>query len=292
MSQLISIPKIYLCYLFMGLMLFSSCQKDDNNQPSSKLSNLEKAKMTIQALHDGDTTTIQKYVSSQHFIQHSINHSDGLDGLLQSIKNGAFDQSSIKMMRNLENDNYVVLHSEYTEDSLKSAKFNVFRFEDGLIVEHWDNRQSMGPANASGRTMLDGHTEKSDTEKSASNRELVTKYLENVMLKLDFDSITNYIDSTQFIQHSPLMGDGYKSMVERMNALMSLGHSYHYEKIHQVISEGNFVFAMSGGTFGTDQKPTAFFDLYRLENDLIVEHWDVIESIPEDNSWPHNNGKF
>jgi len=29
-----------------------------------------------------------------------------------------------------------------------------------------------------------------------------------------------------------------------------------------------------------DDKPSIFYDFYRVENAMIVEHWDVIEEIP------------
>jgi predicted SnoaL-like aldol condensation-catalyzing enzyme len=35
---------------------------------------------------------------------------------------------------------------------------------------------------------------------------------------------------------------------------------------------------MSEGLF--DGKPTAFYDLYRLEEGKQVEHWDVLETVP------------
>ena len=47
---------------------------------------------------------------------------------------------------------------------------------------------------------------------------------------------------------------------------------------------------MSEGLF--DAKPTAFYDLYRVENDKMVEHWDVLEPMPVAGQSRNNNGKF
>ena len=47
---------------------------------------------------------------------------------------------------------------------------------------------------------------------------------------------------------------------------------------------------MSEGLF--DAKPTAFYDLYRIENGRQVEHWDVLETIPPSNQWKNTNGEF
>lgn len=48
-----------------------------------------------------------------------------------------------------------------------------------------------------------------------------------------------------------------------------------------VVSEGSF-----GG------KPTSFYDLFRVENGKIAEHWDTIETIPAQADWKNQNGKF
>ena len=47
---------------------------------------------------------------------------------------------------------------------------------------------------------------------------------------------------------------------------------------------------MSEGLF--DAKPAAFYDLYRIEDNKMVEHWDVVEAIPPKEQWKNSNGKF
>ncbi|WP_228464552.1 nuclear transport factor 2 family protein [Chryseobacterium antibioticum] len=44
------------------------------------------------------------------------------------------------------------------------------------------------------------------------------------------------------------------------------------------------------GTMGG--KHTSFYDLFRIENGKIMEHWDTIEEIPAKENWKNNNGKF
>ena len=61
-----------------------------------------------------------------------------------------------------------------------------------------------------------------------------------------------------------------------------------YTGVHMVVAEGDFVFTASEGTLGGT--PTAFYDLFRVADGKIVEHWDVIAEIPADMA--HDNGKF
>lgn len=57
-----------------------------------------------------------------------------------------------------------------------------------------------------------------------------------------------------------------------------------------ILGEGNFVLVVNEGLF--DNKPASFYDFYRLEDNKIVEHWDVIEHIPPEDIWKNSNGKF
>ena len=63
-----------------------------------------------------------------------------------------------------------------------------------------------------------------------------------------------------------------------------------YTKIHKVLGEGNFVLCISEGSFA--DKPTSFYDLFRVESGKIVEHWDVMETILPKDQWQNSNGKF
>jgi predicted SnoaL-like aldol condensation-catalyzing enzyme len=47
---------------------------------------------------------------------------------------------------------------------------------------------------------------------------------------------------------------------------------------------------MSEGVF--DAKPTAFYDLYRIQNSKMVEHWDVLEDMPGEAMSRNQNRKF
>ena len=47
---------------------------------------------------------------------------------------------------------------------------------------------------------------------------------------------------------------------------------------------------MSEGLF--DAKPTAFYDLYRVDDNKMVEHWYVLQIIPPRVQWKNANGKF
>jgi predicted SnoaL-like aldol condensation-catalyzing enzyme len=63
-----------------------------------------------------------------------------------------------------------------------------------------------------------------------------------------------------------------------------------YDRIHRVLGEGNFVLTISEGSFAGTH--SSFYDLFRVEQGKIAEHWDTIEAIPARSEWKNENGKF
>ena len=159
-----------------------------------------------------------------------------------------------------------------------------------MIVEHWDNIQEVAGPNPSGHTMFDGATEVTDLDKTEENRALVTQMIEDVLMQGNGDNVANYISTETYIQHNPGVADGLEGFGEAMAAFAEQGIFMEYHTLHHVVAEGNFVLAISEGAFGG--QPTSFYDLFRVEDGLIVEHWDVIETILPEDQWQNENGKF
>jgi predicted SnoaL-like aldol condensation-catalyzing enzyme len=75
-----------------------------------------------------------------------------------------------------------------------------------------------------------------------------------------------------------------------LESLAGQGITATFDKIHRVLGEGNFVLVVSEGALAG--KSTAFYDLFRVENNKIAEHWDTVETIPPSREWKNQNGKF
>lgn len=63
-----------------------------------------------------------------------------------------------------------------------------------------------------------------------------------------------------------------------------------YHQVQKVLGEGNFVLTVSEGEFAG--RPTSFYDLFRVENGKVAEHWDTLETIPPKVEWKNGNGKY
>jgi len=266
----------------------SNLKNDKKMEVKSELSKKQKAVALLESLETGDKTPVS-YINPNKYIQHNLGVGDGLAGfgaVLQNAPEGGF---KAKVVRSFEDGDFAFTHTIYDLFGPKIG-FDVFRFEDGLIVEHWDNLIDVLPANPSGHSQTDGVTEVKDLDKTAANKSLVKEFLETVLMKGEFDKLGNYFDGDNYIQHNPAVGDGLSGLGKALEEMGKAGIKMEYHKIHQVLGEGNFVLALSEGKFGG--KETASYDLFRIENGKIAEHWDVIADIPAQSEWKNQNGKF
>ena len=86
------------------------------------------------------------------------------------------------------------------------------------------------------------------------------------------------------------IADGVSGLNEALAALAQQGIQMIYDETYMVLAQGNFVLAVSEGTYGGE--PTSYYDLWRVESGKIAEHWDVMETIADQSTWQNDNGKF
>lgn len=226
------------------------------------------------------------------YIQHNPAVPTGRAPILGFLPALAESGISVTTHRILAQGDHVVAHSTYQNAQAFGAEtlvgFDVFRLENGKVAEHWDNLARVAPPNPSGRTQTDGATELADRDRSEANTALVGDFLDAVLVGGDGARAAEFISTETYIQHNSRIGDGLDGLGAALAAMADQGITMEYTTVHKVIAEGNFVFAMSEGAFGG--APTAFFDLFRVDDGRIVEHWDVIAEIPQEMA--HDNGKF
>lgn len=276
-----------------------SCNSSKNLETKSQskkevtmdLSNKEKVVALLNSFNTGDQTPIS-YINAEKYIQHNLGVGDGLAGFGEVLKNAPEGGFKANVVRAFEDGDFVVTHTEYDFFGPK-AGFDVFRFAEGKIVEHWDNLTEVTPPNPSGRTQFDGATEIKEKEKTEANKKVVNQFINEVLLNHKMDILATLINPENYIQHNSMVADGLEGFGAAMKHMQENNQVMVYEKTHKVLGEGNFVLAMSEGKFGAAPgEHVAFYDLFRLENGQIVEHWDVIQTIPPQSEWKNNNGKF
>jgi predicted SnoaL-like aldol condensation-catalyzing enzyme len=221
-------------------------------------------------------------VARPDYKQHNLAVPDGLAGLGAVILQLPEGSARVNTVRAFEDGDFVFTHTDYDFFGPKIG-FDIFRFDEGKIVEHWDNLQQTAGPNASGRSMIDGPTAAADLHLTSDNKALAQGLVENILIHRRMERIGRYVEGDHYLQHNPLIGDGLAPLGKVLEAIA-------YDRIHIVLGEGNFVLVVSEGTLSGE--PTSFYDLFRVENGKIVEHWDTIEAIPPPSDWKNQNGKF
>lgn len=252
------------------------------------LSNKEKIGKLLKGIETGDPEAAL-VVNEKKYIQHNPHTQEGSIGLAELFKQIAKTEPQVTMVRAFEDKDFVFAHMEYRFSRVKVA-FEVFRFEDGFAVEHWDNMQPMQAVNTSGRSMLDGSIITEDRALTEFNRDKIALFIDDILIKRKLDLLTNYVCNEHFIQHSPLLADGLSALYFALNEQSNDKHKTIYYKVHRILADGNFVLSVSEGQL--DGKHCSFYDLFRIAQGKIVEHWDTIETIPPRAEWKNNNGKY
>ena len=281
--------------LFAFAFSISSCNSNKISQSKKEvkmeLSNKEKVVALLNSFNTGDQTPIS-YINPDKYIQHNLSVGDGLEGFGEVMKNAPEGGFKANVIRVFQDQDYVIAHTEYEFFGPKAA-FDVFRFENGLIVEHWDNLTEVSRPNPSGRTQFDGAIEIADKDRTASNKKVIETLMNEVFLNGKMDNLATLINPTKYIQHNSTVADGLDGLGAALQYFEENDMVMKYTKVHKILGEGNFVLTMSEGNFGkAPGDHVAYFDLFRLENGQIVEHWDVIQAIPSKSEWKNQNGKF
>lgn len=285
--------------LIMMAILISLASCKTKIQSSTNIKKEEKMELSkkdqvvalLNSFNTGDKTPIS-YINPEKYIQHNLAVGDGLAGFGEVIKNAPEGGFKANVVRAFQDGDFVITHTEYDFFGPKAA-FDVFRFEDGKIVEHWDNLAEVTPINPSGRTQFDGVTEITDIDKTASNKKVVETLMNEVFLNGKMDNLATLINPTKYIQHNSAVADGLDGLGAALKYFAENNMVMKYTKVHKILGEGNFVLTMSEGNFGkAPGDHVAYYDLFRLENGQIVEHWDVIQPIPTEGEWKNTNGKF
>lgn len=256
------------------------------------MTNIEKAKTLIGTFVNGDVE-LAKSLLKEDYIQHNLAYATGREAFLGSVAYlaSAPVKTTVKVIREFEDGDKVILHSVYNfAGSGEQVAFDIFRIEDGLIAEHWDNLANISNPNPSGRTQIDGVTCILDNANTAKTREIVKNFLHDVMQNKAPEKTLSYFNGDFYLQHNSGIADGVSGLGAALKSLADAGIQMIYDKVHMVLACGDYALGVSEGSFGG--QPTTYYDLWRVENGKIVEHWDVMEEVMPKEKWANSNGKF
>lgn len=258
----------------------------------TNMTNTEISLDLINSFANGDTNIAQQNLAP-NYIQHNLAFGTGRDNFVAAVTGlqQAPVKTTVENLRSFEDGDFVVLQSLYNfSGAADQIGIDVFRFENGKIAEHWDNLTNIEGSTPSGHSQYDGTTTIVDLDKTEANKQLVSNFVRDVLRGENPDNLTLYFDGDNYIQHNVGIADGLSGLGAALASMAEQGVTMVYDKTVKVLGQGNFVLAMSEGSFGG--KHVAFYDMFNVNDNKISEHWDIIQEIPAESEWVNENGKF
>ena len=123
----------------------------------------------------------------------------------------------------IEDGDYVAAHAEVNLFGSKKAVFDIFRFENGKIVEHWDNLQDLAAPNPSRHSLVDGATEVTDLDKTETNKALINQFYKDVFMGENPAAFPTYFNGDNYTQHNPMIGDGVSTVMKAFQEFTTQG---------------------------------------------------------------------
>ncbi|MEU5970600.1 nuclear transport factor 2 family protein [Streptomyces globisporus] len=111
-----------------------------------------------------------------------------------------------------------------------------------------------------------------DNDQARRNIDIVTTAMRELFVEKDLTALDRYW-AEPYVQHSPQLPDGLDTLRAAVPGLE--GFSWEPQR---VAAQGDLVFTHSL-VHGWGPGPTVIVDIFRLTNDRIVEHWDVVQDL-------------
>ena len=118
-----------------------------------------------------------------------------------------------------------------------------------------------------------------DFDQLRKNEELVRNFYQEFFGDLKLDEAGNKYLGDAYIQHNPNLKDGREELIARAKEWFA-GKEPFTVDIRRVFASGDYVFIHTKGRGDSDNRGGFVMDVFRVENDKLVEHWDTMQEIP------------
>lgn len=244
---------------------------------SKKLQNA--TDLYLRGIRDGAIDEVLNKYMGESYRQHSTGVSEGKEAF-KAFFTDFFKRNperDIQVVRAFEDGEYVFMHvyQNLNQGQAQWITTDIFRAdEDGRIIEHWDVIDAFHQDDE-----VFGSFEIKDEELTEFNKSVVKTYLTEVMQNHKLDTFSQYVDDE--MKEHDLNITHYAKWIQEQDV--------QYDFVFKVLGAGNYVVAYS--KVSIDHQDYALFDIFRLDQGKIVEHWMNKEIMPAYAELT-NSGKF
>jgi predicted SnoaL-like aldol condensation-catalyzing enzyme len=174
------------------------------------------------------------------------------------------------IIRAIQEGDLVVTHLDIEFMGKRMAVIDLFKLKDGMLAEHWDAIQQTPDQTGMTITATNGSSEIDPSASATKSKEIVEQFYKAIIQKV---SVTDLI-KPDYVEHDPAVIHSGKSLDVYLNS-----DSSRQIKIHRIIGEGDFAAVQSA--FKKGGKSFALYEIFRVAQDKITEHWSVEQVIPD-----------
>jgi predicted SnoaL-like aldol condensation-catalyzing enzyme len=227
--------------------------------------------------------------TGHRYTQHSTGVADGAEGFLAFFEPfvARNPKRDIEIFRIFEDGPWVFCNAyqSLNDGAAKWVTMDMFYTDpDGLILEHWDTIAPYIKDSKSGADMVGGTRDINLSADGAITKALILEYTKQVLQEGQYDKVDRFV-SGSVVQHATPISAG----PEGLRAWLASEAAGTYEMLFKLIGQGDF--ALTYGKRHAGGQDIAVFDLYRVADGKIVEHWMNEEVISPRDAWG-NSGKF
>ena len=114
------------------------------------------------------------------------------------------------------------------------------------------------------------------------NRNLVLSFYDDFFNQHQVDHAAKVV-AGDYKQHNPYVADGKKPFVSYFKGFFKENPQSRARIIRSAV-DGDLVWVQVHSTKNPADRGEAVVDIFRVQNGKIVEHWDVIQEIPEESA--------
>jgi predicted SnoaL-like aldol condensation-catalyzing enzyme len=240
-----------------------------------------------------------RFYLADSYIEHDPAVGDARSGLEASIasvrEEAPFSRRSIEGA--YADGDYVLLHvrARRADEDLGTARFEIYRLdENGKVAEHWSVAQAI-PApeetrNANGMFYDVSSAEPAPLppDQEEENKRIATEFYDRALNRKDFAGAQRLMGDV-YVQHNPAAVDGPEGLAQHV-AMVRETYPENRGELQRAFVDGDRVFLHLHTKRAPDQAGMAVVDMFRVTDGKVVEHWDVIQPVPE--TAANGNGMF